>query len=162
MRIDKSYPDPRAIVSPNAIDLKALNGKTHILCIPITTSRILLHPILLNLLTLSILSRRAPFVINWNALFDVMLGADAKNGIQHLKKKTNTSTERVPRPYTIYIVPWRLINLSHWIMETNLFSIKSTWRKTGEEMDFYYLSDFCEKKCDQSYCGKVINKRFWL
>jgi hypothetical protein len=65
MGIDTLYPDPRAIVLPNALDLEALNGNTHIPCISITTSHHLINPNLLNNeITFSILSRRAPCVIN--------------------------------------------------------------------------------------------------
>lgn len=64
MRIDISYPDPKAIVLPNAIDLEALNGKNPY---PLHTNHhkpYFINPVLPNLLTFSILSRRAPSVIN--------------------------------------------------------------------------------------------------
>lgn len=148
MRIDKSYSDPRTIVSRNAIDLKALNGKTHILWIPITISRLLINLNLLNNeITFSILSRWAPCVINWNALFDVMPGADAMDGMQHLKKKTNTSTEKVPSPYVIYIVPWRLINLSEWkLWRQFYYPLNQPEERQGKKWIFIIYPIFVTKK----------------
>ncbi len=65
MKIDTSYHDPRAIVSPNAIDLEALNGKTYILSMSIATNRFLINLNLLNNeITFSILLRRPLSVIN--------------------------------------------------------------------------------------------------
>lgn len=109
---------------------------THILCISITTSRLWIKLSLLsNEITFSIPSRRALCAINWNALFDVMHGADAMDGIPHLKQKTNTSTENGPSPCAIYLVPWRLTTLSEWMVwrhsyyPLNLNLKKDRWKK---------------------------------